>query len=82
MIPNFDSGLQLALTLQSGLPPGAASALVSDLSGPVVVAAALVGIGMLMAALRRTGHERRMVWGSSLAILLVGLALFVERVWH
>ena len=53
MIPNFDSGLQLALTLQSGLPPGAASALVSDLSGPVAVAAALVGIGILMAALRR-----------------------------
>ena len=49
-----------------------------ELGQALVVAAALP----LMAALRRTGHERRMVWGSSMAILLVGLALFVERVWH
>ncbi len=33
----------------------------------------------LLALIRRTGWERRMVWSSSLAILLVGVVLFVER---
>jgi hypothetical protein len=41
----------------------------------LVVAAALP----LLALIRRTGWEQRMVWGSSLAILLVGVVLFVER---
>ena len=53
MIPNFNTGLELAMTLQSGLPPGATSALVSDLSAPVVVAAALLTIGVVMSAVRR-----------------------------
>jgi hypothetical protein len=33
----------------------------------------------LMIVLRQTGQEPRLVWGSSMAILLVGLVLFVER---
>jgi hypothetical protein len=41
----------------------------------LVVAAALP----LLALIRCTGWERRMVWGSSVAILLVGVVLFVER---
>jgi hypothetical protein len=32
-----------------------------------------------MVVLQRTGWKQRMVWGSSVAILAVGLALFVER---
>jgi hypothetical protein len=41
----------------------------------VVVAIALPSLALL----RRTRWEPRMVWGSSLAILLVGIVLFVER---
>ena len=41
----------------------------------LVVALALPSLALL----RRTRWEPRMVWGSSLAILLVGLVLFVER---
>ncbi len=33
----------------------------------------------LIVVLRRTRWERRMVWSSSLAILLIGLVLFMER---
>ena len=33
----------------------------------------------LLVLLRKTRWERRMVWSSSLAILLVGVVLFVER---
>jgi HupE/UreJ protein len=46
-----------------------------ELGQGLVVALALP----LLALLRRTGWERRMVWSSSLAILLVGVVLFVER---
>jgi hypothetical protein len=41
----------------------------------VVVAVALP----LLAAVRNTGHEKRMVWACSVAILAVGVALFVDR---
>jgi hypothetical protein len=41
----------------------------------VVVAVALPALALL----RRTRWERRMVWSSSVAILLVGAVLFVER---
>jgi HupE / UreJ protein len=41
----------------------------------LVVAVALPALMLL----RRTRWERRMVWGSSVAILLVGAVLFVER---
>jgi hypothetical protein len=44
--------------------------------GQVVVGA--VALPALVAT-RRTGYDRPLVWGSSMAILLVGLALFVER---
>jgi len=53
MIPNLDSALGLALSLQAGLPPGATSALVGDLSGAIAVAAALLGAGLLMVLARR-----------------------------
>ena len=33
----------------------------------------------VLAAVRRMGYERRLVWSSSMAILLIGLVLFVER---
>jgi hypothetical protein len=33
----------------------------------------------LLVLVRRTPWERRVIWGSSLAILLVGVVLFVER---
>jgi len=33
----------------------------------------------MLTLLRRAGYERRLVWGSSMAILVVGLVLFVER---
>jgi hypothetical protein len=46
-----------------------------ELGQGLVVAAVLP----LLALIRRAGWERRMVWGSSLAILLVGVVLFVER---
>ncbi len=46
-----------------------------ELGQGMVVALALP----LLALIRRTGWERRMVWSSSLAILLVGVVLFVER---
>ena len=44
---------------------------------------ALVVVAVLpvLAALRRAGYERRLIWTSSMAILLVGLVLFVERVF-
>jgi len=32
-----------------------------------------------LALVRHTRWERRMIWSSSLAILLVGVVLFVER---
>jgi hypothetical protein len=46
-----------------------------ELGQALVVALALP----LLALVRRAGWERRMVWSSSLAILLVGVILFVER---
>src|SRR5262249_29323137 len=46
-----------------------------ELGQALVVAVALP----LLLLLRRTRWERRMVWSSSLAILVVGVALFVER---
>ena len=46
-----------------------------ELGQALVVAIALP----VLVLLRRAGHERRLVWGSSMAILLVGLVLFVER---
>jgi hypothetical protein len=46
-----------------------------ELGQALVVAAALP----LLLALRRTGGEQRVIRGSSVAILLVGLVLFVER---
>ena len=46
-----------------------------ELGQALVVAVALPAL----MALRRTGYERRLIWGSSMAILLVGLVLFVER---
>ena len=46
-----------------------------ELGQGLVVAVALPAL----LALRRAGYERRLVWGSSMVILLVGLVLFVER---
>ena len=46
-----------------------------ELGQALVVAVALP----VLVVVRRAGYERRLVWGSSMAILLVGLALFVER---
>jgi hypothetical protein len=46
-----------------------------ELGQGLVVALALP----LLALVRRSGWEERMVWSSSLAILLVGVVLFVER---
>ena len=40
--------------------------------------AVAVGVPMLF-VLRARGWEKRMAWGSSMAILVVGLVLFVER---
>jgi hypothetical protein len=48
-----------------------------ELGQGVVVAVALPA----MALLRTTGYEQRLIRGSSMAILLVGLALFVERLF-
>jgi hypothetical protein len=33
----------------------------------------------ILIALRKTSYQRRLLWGSSMAILVVGLVLFVER---
>jgi hypothetical protein len=46
-----------------------------ELGQALVVAVALPSLALL----HRTRWEPRMVWGSSLAILLAGIALFVER---
>jgi hypothetical protein len=46
-----------------------------ELGQALVVAVALP----VLAALRRAGYERRLIKGSSIAILLVGLVLFLER---
>ncbi|HEU5195163.1 MAG TPA: HupE/UreJ family protein, partial [Methylomirabilota bacterium] len=46
-----------------------------EIGQALVVAVALPSLALL----RRTRWEPRMVWGSSLAILLVGIVLFVER---
>jgi HupE / UreJ protein len=46
-----------------------------ELGQAMVVAAALPGLALV----RNTRWEPRMVWSSSLAILLVGIVLFVER---
>jgi hypothetical protein len=46
-----------------------------EIGQALVVALALPAILMV----RRAGYDRRMVWGSSLAILGVGVVLFVER---
>ncbi len=48
-----------------------------ELGQALVVAVALPAL----VALRRTSYERRVIWSSSMAILLVGLALFVERMF-
>jgi hypothetical protein len=46
-----------------------------ELGQALVVAVALP----LLLLVRRTRWERRMIWSSSLAILVVGVVLFVER---
>ncbi|MCI0546992.1 MAG: HupE/UreJ family protein [Candidatus Rokubacteria bacterium] len=46
-----------------------------ELGQALVVAVVLPALALV----RRTGWERRMIWGSSAAILVVGLALFAER---
>lgn len=46
-----------------------------ELGQVLAVAAALP----VMRVVRKTGYEKRMVWGSSMAILVAGLALFIER---
>jgi hypothetical protein len=44
--------------------------------------ALVIGLALpLLVAVRRAGYERRVVWGSSIAILVVGLGLFVERLF-
>ena len=48
-----------------------------ELGQALVVAVALPAL----VALRRTSYERRVIWSSSMAILVVGLALFVERMF-
>jgi hypothetical protein len=48
-----------------------------ELGQGLVVAVALP----LLALVRRSGWEERMVWSSSLAIMLVGVVLFVERAY-
>lgn len=48
-----------------------------ELGQALVVAVALPALALL----RNTRWEPRMVWSSSLAILLVGVVLFVERAW-
>jgi hypothetical protein len=46
-----------------------------ELGQALVVAVALP----VLVVVHRAGYERRLVWGLSMAILLAGLALFVER---
>jgi HupE / UreJ protein len=46
-----------------------------ELGQALVVAVALPALILL----RRTSWEKRMIWGASMAILVVGLVLFVER---
>ena len=46
-----------------------------ELGQALVVAAALP----LLALVRRTRWERRVIWSSSAAMLVVGVVLFVER---
>ena len=46
-----------------------------ELGQALVVAVALPALVLL----RRTSWEKRMIWGASMAILVVGLVLFVER---
>jgi HupE / UreJ protein len=46
-----------------------------ELGQALVVAVALPALVLL----RRTSWEKRMIWGASMAILVIGLALFVER---
>ena len=46
-----------------------------ELGQAFVVAVALPALVLL----RRTSGEKRMIWGASMAILVIGLALFVER---
>jgi HupE / UreJ protein len=46
-----------------------------ELGQALVVAVALPALALL----RQTGWEKKMIWGASMAILVVGLALFVER---
>jgi hypothetical protein len=64
-----------------GLPSRGLLAALLGFNGGVEAGQALVVAIVLPALflLRRTQWERRMVWSSSLAILLVGLVLFVER---
>ena len=46
-----------------------------ELGQALVAAVALPALVLL----RRTSWEKRMIWGASMAILVIGLALFVER---
>jgi hypothetical protein len=64
-----------------GLPSaGLVQALVGFNVGVELGQMAVVALALpLLMLLRRAGLGRRLVWGSSVAILLVGLTLFVER---
>jgi hypothetical protein len=64
-----------------GLPADGLVAALLGFNGGVEVGQALaVAVALpVLALLRNTGWERRLVWGSSTAILLVGVVLFVER---
>ena len=64
-----------------GLPThGLALALFGFNAGVEVGQGLVVAVALpLLVLLRRTRWERRMVWSSSLAILLVGVGLFIER---
>ena len=66
---------EIGLPSQGLLPALAGFNVGVELGQALVVAVALP----VLAALRHAGYERRLVQGSSIAILLVGLVLFVER---
>jgi hypothetical protein len=66
---------------EMGLPAhGLLLSLLGFNAGVELGQALVIGVALpLLVAVRRAGFERRVVWGSSMAILLVGLGLFVER---